>query len=81
MRDRKSIPFGTEKIRDYAGLPWGSLATLECQDHGTTGHVLIGPAKFATSKTGKEYWYVPVIEPAGAKEKLLRQASRWLRLD
>jgi hypothetical protein len=79
-RGRRSIPFSSDQLKEYGGLPWGSLAALECEDDDTKAYVLVGPAKFATSKAGKGYWYVPVIEPAiidVSEEKLLRRADRW----
>jgi hypothetical protein len=79
-RGRRSIPFSSDQLKDYACLPWGSLAALECEDDDTTAYVLVGPAKFATSKARNGYWYVPVIEPViigVSEEKLLRRADRW----
>jgi hypothetical protein len=78
MRGRMSIPFGSNRLSDFAGLPWGSLVALNSESSATTKYALVGPARFATSKS--RYWYSPVIEPPGpgvSKETLLRYAARW----
>lgn len=80
MRGRMSIPFDEERLADFAGLPWGSLVALECADDATSSYVAVGPAKFATSKNGEGFWYLPVIEPPGpgvSKYTLQRHAERW----
>lgn len=76
---RKSIPFNRERLPEFAGLPWASLAVIESED-GASGHVLVGPARFATSKSHDGYWYLPVIEshePDLSSEESSRQATRW----
>jgi hypothetical protein len=80
MRTRKSIPFSIRRLNDFAGLPWGSVVVLECEGDATTGHVLVGPARFATSTKGAGFWYLPVIEPphpGATKESLLERAAEW----
>jgi len=80
MRGRMSIPFDSNRLSDFAGLPWGSLVALDCDSSATTGYAAVGPARFAVSKSVDGYWYLPVIEPPGpgvSKETLLRHAARW----
>jgi hypothetical protein len=75
-----SIPFDGNRLSDFAGLPWGSLVALDCEGTATTGYAAVGPARFAVSKSGDGYWYLPVIEPPGpgvSKEALLRHAAGW----
>jgi len=39
-----------------------------------------GPARFAASRNGGGFWYLPVIEPAepgATRESLLEQAAQW----
>jgi hypothetical protein len=80
MRGRMSIPFDSSRLSHFAGLPWGSLVTLDCVGSATTGYAAVGPAKFAVTKSRDGYWYLPVVEPPGpgvSKETLLRHAARW----
>ncbi|MDO8588354.1 MAG: hypothetical protein Q7T82_15100, partial [Armatimonadota bacterium] len=80
MRGRMSVPFANDRLPTFAALPWASILTVECDDDGRTGTVAVGPARFAASKSGAGYWYLPVIEPPGpgvSKETLLRHAARW----
>jgi hypothetical protein len=77
--DRKSIPFTYERLKEFAGLPWGSVLEIECEGRAKAD-VLVGPARFATSKIEPGFWYLPIIEspnPGTTKETLLRQAVRW----
>ncbi len=79
-RGRKSIPFISDRLNDFAGLPWGSLVAIECEDGTKTACVAVGPARFAASKSGDGFWYLPVMEPAepeATKETLLRRAEQW----
>jgi hypothetical protein len=79
MRGRKSIPFGSNQLNDFAGLPWGSLVVVECEGGATKGYVLGGPARFAATRDGG-FWYVPVIEapePGASKESVLAHAACW----
>lgn len=82
MRGRKSIPFMSDRLDDFAGLPWGSLVAVECEGGTTTSYVAVGPARFAASSQGDGFWYLPVIESAEAgtsKETLLQHAVNWRR--
>jgi hypothetical protein len=79
MRGRKKIAFPSERLKEFAGLPWASLVEIE-GECGAKAYVLVGPARFATSKIEPGFWYLPVIEspnPGATKETLLRQAVRW----
>jgi hypothetical protein len=76
---RKSILFTAERLKEFAGLPWASLIAIECED-GVREHVLVGPARFATSTIEPGFWCLPVIEspnPGATKGTLLREAVRW----
>jgi hypothetical protein len=76
---RKSIPFMSEHLEEFAGLPWASPVAIECED-GVEGYVLAGRAKFAKSKTEGGFWYLRVIQslnPRATKEARLCQALRW----
>lgn len=76
---RKSIPFASGRLKEFAGLPWASLLEIGCEGLAKAD-VLVGPARFATSKIKPGFWYLPVIEspkPGATKETLLRQAVRW----
>jgi len=80
MRGRMSIPFDRDRLSEFAGLPWGSLVALDCESGGTARYAIVGPARFATSKGGDGYWFLPVIEPPGpgiSKEMPFRHAARW----
>ena len=80
MRGRMSIPFPNDRLNDFAGLPWGSLLTVQCEQNDRTGVVEVGPARFAASKNGKGFWYLPLIEPADlheSKDSLPRRAEQW----
>ena len=80
MRGRTSVPFGHERLSDFAGLAWGSLLTLRSEPDGRTGFASVGPARFAATKAGKEYWYLPVLEaadPQASKDLLLESAQRF----
>jgi len=81
MRSRKSIPFSINRLNDFARLPWGSVVTVECEGGGATaGHVLVGPARFAASRNGDGFWFLPVLRPpeAGASmESLRKYAAQW----
>jgi hypothetical protein len=80
MRGRKSIPFSISQLNDFAGLPWASVVAVECEGGATTGYVMVGPARFAASRNGDGFWYLPVIEPPepGATGKsLLEHAAQW----
>jgi hypothetical protein len=80
MRGRMSVPFADDRLPTFAALPWASMLTVECDDDGRTGIVAVGPARFAASRNGGGFWYLPVIEPpeAGAtRELLLERAERW----
>lgn len=80
MRGRRSIPFTSDRLDDFAGLPWGSLLALECAGDVRTQYVAVGPARFAASTKRSGFWYLPVIAPPGpgvSKETLLRHAARW----
>jgi hypothetical protein len=79
-KSRKSIPFCSSQLNDFAGLPWGSLVAVECEGGGTIGHLLVGPPRFAASKTGAGLWYLPVIEPpepSATRKSLQERAARW----
>jgi hypothetical protein len=76
---RKSIPFASERLNEFAALPWASLLEIDCEGLAKAD-VLVGPARFVTSKIEPGFWYLPIIEspsPGTAKETLLRQAVRW----
>lgn len=80
MRGRKSIPFSSSRLNQFAGLPWGSVVTLECEGGSTTGNVSVGPAKFAASRNGDGFWYLPVIrspEASASRESLREYAAQW----
>jgi hypothetical protein len=80
MRGRRSIPFKSDRLDDFAGLPWGSLLALECEGDVGTEYVAVGPARFAASTKGGGFWYLPVIEPAqpgATKESLHKRAAEW----
>ncbi|MBF6567727.1 MAG: hypothetical protein IVW54_02490 [Candidatus Binataceae bacterium] len=80
MRNQKSIPFSTNRLNDFAGLPWGSVVALKCEGGTTTGNVLVGPARFAASRNGVGFWYLPVLRPpeSGASTESLRAyAAQW----
>jgi hypothetical protein len=80
MRGRMSVPFANDQLSTFAALPWASLLTVECDDDDGTGIIAVGPPRFAASRTGAGFWYLPVIEPpeAGAtRESLLESAARW----
>jgi len=80
MRGRRSIPFTTDRLRDLAGLPWGTLLVLECERDAKTEYVVVGPARFATSTKRSGFWYLPVIEPpqpGATKESLVKHAAEW----
>jgi hypothetical protein len=80
MRGRKSIPFSIGRLNDFAGLPWGSVVAVECEDGMTTGYVMVGPARFAASRNGAGFWYLPVIEtpkPGVTRKSLLERAAQW----
>ena len=80
MRGRRSIPFTSDRLNDFAGLPWGSLLALECEGDVRTEYVAVGPARFATSTKGGGFWYLPVIEPpqpGAAKESIRERAAQW----
>jgi len=80
MRGRKSIPFSIGRLNDFAGLPWGSVVAVECEGGATTGYVMVGPARFAASRSGAGFWYLPVIEPpepGATAESLLEHAAQW----
>jgi hypothetical protein len=80
MRGRMSVPFGYERIADFAGLPWGSVLTLRSEPDSRIGFALVGPARFAMTKAGKGYWYFPILEPAdpeASKDSLLENARRF----
>src|SRR6266851_323495 len=75
--DRKSIPFASERLKEFAGLPWASVAVVERE--GTGSYILVGPARFATSKSEGGSWYLPIIEspdPDATKEMLLQLADK-----
>jgi hypothetical protein len=80
MAERTSIPFPADRLREFAGLPWGSLATIQRESDDKTRNVLVGPARFAWSSKGESYWYLPVIEKANplvSKESLVDAAAKW----
>jgi hypothetical protein len=80
MRDRKSIPFSSGRLNDFAGLPWGSLITLECEGGSRSGWIAVGPAKFAASENRDGFWYLPVIdtpELGASRESLLKRTEQW----
>ncbi|MDO8431337.1 MAG: hypothetical protein Q7S58_02900 [Candidatus Binatus sp.] len=80
MRGRMSVPFANDRLPTFAALPWASMLTVECDDDGRTGTVAVGPARFAASKSGAGYWYLPVIErtqPDATGKSLLERAARW----
>jgi hypothetical protein len=63
------------RFKDSLGLPWGSIVVVECEGGGTTGCILVGPPRFAPSRTGDGFWYLPVIElpERGVPEEALRR--------
>jgi len=80
MRTRKSIPFGIDRLKDFAGLAWGSLVTVECKEDDRSGMVAVGPARFATSNNGPGLWYLPLIERPElglSEEALFRRTASW----
>jgi hypothetical protein len=80
MGERKSLPFPDDRLREFAGLPWGSLATIRREGDDATGTVLVGPARFAWSSKGESYWYLPVIRQTNAhasNELLVGVAAKW----
>lgn len=80
MLGRKSIPFSSSRLNDFAGLPWGSLVALESGGSATRSYVAVGPARFAASRTDAGFWYLPVIEPpepGATREWLERRAAQW----
>ncbi len=82
MNGRMSIPFDVKYLAEYAGLPWGSILTLECEQDTETGLVAVGPASFATSKTNGGHWQLPVFVQAEAgkqKASLVREVEQWRR--
>jgi hypothetical protein len=77
---RKSIPFRDDRLKEFAVLPWGSLATIQCEGDDATGAVLVGPVRFATSTKAEGSWYLPVIappEPGATRETLRERAAQW----
>jgi len=80
MRGRKSITFSSDRLSDFAGLPWGSVVTLGArrgQGDMLDMPCLVGPARFAASRGD---WYLPVIEkpdPGATIESLPERAAQW----
>jgi hypothetical protein len=84
MSGRWNIPFGDNKLRAFAGLPWGSVLTLESAENGDQQLVAVGPPMFATSKSGRAggHWQLPVFMQAEAgqqKASLARDVEQWRR--
>ena len=80
VNGRMYIPFDRKHLADFAGLPWGSILTLECDREEKKTLVAVGPANFTTSSGG--YWRLPVCLPAEVgkrRAELLRDAERWRR--
>jgi hypothetical protein len=75
MGGRKGIPFSSSRLNDFAGLPWGSVVAVECEGGGTIGHLLVRPPRFAASKTGAGFWYLPVIG-ARCHQEIVTRARR-----
>jgi hypothetical protein len=78
LHGRKSIPFNSDYLPDFAGLPWGSILSVASDDGKNTADILVGPAKFTTSRGG--YWYLPVIESPHidtSRESLRERAALW----
>jgi hypothetical protein len=82
MNGRMSIPFDGKYLAEYAGLPWGSILTLE-DDHDTEAElVAVGPAMFATSKITGGHWFLPVFlqgERGKQRASLVREVNQWRR--
>jgi len=82
MRGRKSVPLASARLKDFAGLPWGSALEFRCKLDGRSGFVMVGPPKFATQKDDSGYWYLPVLgdhDPGVSKDSMLSAAKRWRR--
>ncbi len=79
LNGRMSIPFERKRLASFAGLPWGSILSLDSIPDGRTELVAIGPARFAASKDG-EQWQLPVFWQAEAGKKassLRRDVAAW----
>jgi hypothetical protein len=55
---RKSIPFASEHLKEFACLPWASVLEFECEE-GAKAQALVGLARFANSKTNPDSGICP----------------------
>lgn len=72
-KGRMTVPLGKRvDLAEFAGLPWGSIATLHSDDE--TLHRLVGPAISQTNR-----WFLPVMywffNPATGLEKYKQKAK------
>jgi hypothetical protein len=74
---RMSIPIPNPRpLAEYAGLPWGSIATFHAG--GESLHRLVGPAQWERGQ-----WVLPVeylyFDPLVSLERYWQRASAWRR--
>jgi hypothetical protein len=79
LQTRENEQKAQDQGRDFPAsadlkIRWG-FVVVECEGGGTTGCILVGPPRFAPSRTGDGFWYLPVIElpERGVPEEALRR--------
>jgi len=81
MNGRWSVPIDADKLRVFAGLPWGSILTLECDATKEREFVAVGPPMFSRGWSLQVSWQAAAGKTKGELARDIRQWRRDTGLD